>query len=146
MAALFPPSSANDNRANKYAQLLIENEVDMDALRLMTETHMKEMGIPMGPMLRILDWVKLAYGSGGSGSSPVLSAAAPPPTIAVPPPVATAPPPAPAPQPLKSNAPPKLPQTGGNSRDAKARAMAKAAAAARAAAAAANDNEDEDES
>jgi len=46
--SLFGPSGL------KYAKALEEHEVDMEALRLMNESHLREMGLPMGPRLKIL--------------------------------------------------------------------------------------------
>jgi hypothetical protein len=113
MSILFPA-----DRAQKYAQLLTQNEVDMDTLRyirsllashalqqlcpplvmanelycyavvlcccalllcsavvlllcvsLMHESHLKEMGVPMGPMLRIMEWVKVHLSAPPAGSA-----------------------------------------------------------------------------
>lgn len=42
----------------KYSQLLESQEVDLEALTLMNETHLKELGIPLGPRIKLLAALK----------------------------------------------------------------------------------------
>jgi len=43
---------------SRYAQLLADNEIDFEALRLMSEAHLKELGLPMGPRVKIANALK----------------------------------------------------------------------------------------
>jgi hypothetical protein len=71
----------------KYFTLLDGNEVDMEALSLMSESHLKEMGMPMGPRLKLVEALRAQNGgttptgaasaaASASGSSAAASAAA----------------------------------------------------------------------
>lgn len=42
----------------KYSELLESQEVDLEALSLMNETHLKELGIPLGPRIKLLAALK----------------------------------------------------------------------------------------
>jgi len=42
----------------KYKDLLLENEVDWAAFRLMDDAHLKELGISMGPRVKLLNALK----------------------------------------------------------------------------------------
>eukprot|EP00823_Brevimastigomonas_motovehiculus_P001177 TRINITY_DN11700_c0_g1_i1.p1 TRINITY_DN11700_c0_g1~~TRINITY_DN11700_c0_g1_i1.p1 ORF type:complete len:383 (-),score=72.02 TRINITY_DN11700_c0_g1_i1:143-1291(-) len=53
MHSLFP-----SDQAEKYTLLLEKNEVDMDVLKIMTETHLKEMGVSLGPRIKITEAAK----------------------------------------------------------------------------------------
>ena len=40
-------------------QMFIENEVDWEALKLMKDAHLKDVGVPMGPRVKILSALKI---------------------------------------------------------------------------------------
>ncbi|MDH3582126.1 MAG: AAA family ATPase, partial [Hyphomicrobiales bacterium] len=44
----------NDNGFERFADLFEENEIDSDALRELGEDHLKELGIPLGPRVKLL--------------------------------------------------------------------------------------------
>lgn len=80
----------------RYHKLLTENEVDWEALPLMTEQHLKELGIPLGPRVKILRALQHDAGT---------NAVSPPPSLSPSPPPAFAPAPTPAPAPSASRPP-----------------------------------------
>jgi hypothetical protein len=58
--------------------LLVKNEVDWEALRLMKEVHLKELGFPMGPRLKIINSLKDQQpGNAGGVATPAAATPAP---------------------------------------------------------------------
>src|SRR5258707_9088176 len=54
----------------QYAGLLVENEVDLATLEVLTDNDLKELGLPFGPRKRMLAALKAAKPPGKQASSP----------------------------------------------------------------------------
>ena len=59
--------------------MLLSHDVDWDALKLMKEAHLKELGFPMGPRVKIINslkgWLDSNSISGPPGSGPLSAGA-----------------------------------------------------------------------
>ena len=53
----------------QYARVLAENEVDLEALRLLSEHDLQELGIPLGPRKKLLKAIETT-GSAGTIAPP----------------------------------------------------------------------------
>ena len=53
----------------QYTRVLAENEVDLEALRLLSEQDLQELGIPLGPRKKLLKAIE-AMGSAGTIAPP----------------------------------------------------------------------------
>src|SRR4029450_13018954 len=63
----------------KYVRVFTENEIDLDALRHLSEHDLKELGLPVGPRRKVLAAIAvLVYDSRSPSSSPVIPAPVPP--------------------------------------------------------------------
>ena len=58
LSALLQHMGKEEGR--KYHRSFIENEVDWDGIQLMEQQHFKELGIPIGPRLKISNAIKQA--------------------------------------------------------------------------------------
>ena len=64
---------------DKYVRVFTENEIDLDALRHLSEDDLKELGLPVGPRRKVLAAIAgLVDGSPSQLSSPVIPAPVPP--------------------------------------------------------------------
>jgi hypothetical protein len=64
---------------DKYVRVFTENEIDLDALRHLSEDDLKELGLPVGPRRKLLAAIAvLVEDSLSQTSSPVIPAAVPP--------------------------------------------------------------------
>jgi SAM domain (Sterile alpha motif)/KH domain len=59
----------SDLKLTKYNAAFEENEVDIDAVKLMSEADFSELGVPKGPRLKIMNAVKTANGASLQGST-----------------------------------------------------------------------------
>jgi class 3 adenylate cyclase/predicted ATPase len=64
---------------DKYVSVFTENEIDLNALRHLSEDDLKELGLPVGPRRKVLAAIaELVYDSRPQSSSPVIPAPIPP--------------------------------------------------------------------
>jgi SAM (Sterile alpha motif) domain-containing protein len=64
---------------DKYVRVFIENEIDLDALRHLSEDDLKELGLPVGPRRKVLAAIAvLVDDSLSQSSSQVIPAPVPP--------------------------------------------------------------------
>ena len=64
---------------DKYVRVFTENEIDLDALRHLSEDDLKELGLPVGPRRKVLAAIAgLVDDSLSQLSSPVIPAPVPP--------------------------------------------------------------------
>jgi class 3 adenylate cyclase len=64
---------------DKYVRLFTENEIDLDALRHLSEDDLKELGLPVGPRRKVLAAIAgLVDESRSQSSSPVIPLPVPP--------------------------------------------------------------------